>query len=109
MRLMTTEISLEYERLWEVGTEHLPLLAGDLHEAGNDVKSAAIGHAFEGFLYQTTGDKWYEACRGLEEVLWYTREAVTDAAKAVCDVVNGYAATDQAAADAVARSQSTTD
>lgn len=91
--------SVELDRLKAVGTVHLPQMVEDIHAAVNGLRDVAVDEdAFKGGLFQNTAQRWFETCKDLEDILWYTEDALRDASRAILQVAQNYAWTDSEAA-----------
>jgi hypothetical protein len=91
--------SVELDRLRAVGNIHLPQMVLDIHATVDGLRTAAEEEdSFEGGLFANTAQRWFEACKDLEDILWYTEDALRDAARAIIQVADAYAWTDSATA-----------
>ena len=91
--------SVELERLRTVGNTYLPQMADDLSAALTGVRDVATEErAFKGGLFTNTAQRWFEACKALEDIMWYTEDALRDAGTALLQVADNYAWADSEAA-----------
>ena len=91
--------SVELERLRTVGNTYLPQMAEDLNTAMLGVRGVATEEsAFKGGLFTNTAQRWFEACKELEDIMWYTEDALRDAGRALLQVAENYAWVDSEAA-----------
>jgi hypothetical protein len=91
--------SVELERLRTVGNIHVPQMADDLNTAMTGVRDVAGEEsAFKGGLFANTAQRWFEACKALEDIMWYTEDALRDAGRALIQVADNYAWVDSEAA-----------
>jgi hypothetical protein len=96
---MDSPTGVELERLRTVGNTYLPQMADDLSTALTGVRDVATEEqAFKGGLFTNTSQRWFEACKALEDIMWYTEDALRDAGRALIQVADNYAWVDSEAA-----------